>query len=350
MKHTRPSSPRGRGAASNPPNRFEPLVIEDEEPEPDQLPTVYLRDASRTILTRNQSPDIPFDVSINPYRGCEHGCTYCYARPSHELLGFSAGLDFETRIVVKHDAPTLLLRALDAPSWRPQLIGMSGVTDPYQPIERRLALTRGCLEVLASCRNPVGIVTKNALVVRDRDLLARLARHDACSVLISITTLDRTLARTMEPRASTPQRRLDAIRTLADAKIPVGVLVAPIIPGLNEHEIPTILARAADAGASSAGCGLLRLPGAVAPLFEDWLERAVPDRKAKVLNRIRSVRGGRLNDPRFVQRMRGHGPVAKHIRQLFHLARRRSGLDRRPGQLSCAAFRRPSGTQLDLFP
>ncbi|MGH7545805.1 MAG: PA0069 family radical SAM protein, partial [Gemmatimonadota bacterium] len=288
--------------------------------------------------------------SLNPYRGCEHGCVYCYARPTHEYFGLSAGLDFETKIFVKEDAPELLRKELSSPRWEPQVIVMSGVTDPYQPIERRLAITRRCLEVLEEFRSPVAIITKNHLVTRDIDLLARLAECKAASVTLSITTLDSDLQRVLEPRTCTPARRLLAIRKLADAGVPASVNVAPVIPGLTDHEIPRILEAAVEAGASAAGFTMLRLPYAVKRLFETWLEQHVPDRKGKVLGRIRDVRGGRLNDPRFGSRMRGEGPYAEQIAKLFEVTCRRLGVDRRRVGLSTSAFRRPSeGRQLSLF-
>jgi DNA repair photolyase len=311
--------------------------------------TVYLRDPSRTALAHNQSPDVGFDTSLNPYRGCEHGCVYCYARPTHEYLGFSAGLDFETRILVKEDAPALLRRELGAKRWKPEVVGLCGVTDPYQPIERRLELTRRCLRVFADYRNPVRIVTKNALVSRDIDILGELGEHRAVSVHISVTTLDAELQRVLEPRASHPSQRLKAIEALASAGIPVGVLVAPVIPGLTDHEIPAILSAAADAGARHAGHIVLRLPRGVKHLFAAWLERHFPDRREKILNRVRSLRGGRLDDPRFGSRMKGEGVFANQIHDLFELARKRSGfLDGDP-VLSTAGFRRPDDAQLQLF-
>src|SRR5690606_17272479 len=266
---------------------------------------VLLQDTTRSILAWNDSPDVGFDVGINPYRGCEHACVYCYARPTHEYLGFSAGLDFETRIMVKRQAPGLLEEALAKPSWRPRTIALSGNTDCYQPAERRLRITRRCLEVLAEFRNPVGIITKSYLVARDVDLLAELARHDAAAVVLSITTLRPELQRSMEPRAASPGRRLGAIRVLAAAGVPVGVNVAPVIPGLTDHELPSILEAAREAGASFAGMIVLRLPHGVKELFEEWLGQAVPERKAKVLNRIRALRGGALYDSRFNVRGRG---------------------------------------------
>ncbi|MFQ5350500.1 MAG: PA0069 family radical SAM protein, partial [Thermoanaerobaculia bacterium] len=297
----------------------------------------------------NESPDVGFDASINPYRGCEHGCVYCYARPTHEYLGFSAGLDFETRIIVKQDAAELLERELAAPAWRPQVLGVSGVTDPYQPVERRLGITRACLEVLARCRNPVALVTKNALVGRDADLLAELARHDAVVVWISLTTLDTDLARRLEPRCSAPSARLATMSRLAEQGIPVGALVAPVMPALNDHEIPALLAAAAEAGATYCRWILLRLPGAVAEIFPAWLDEHYPERKEKVLARIRDLRSGRLNDSRFGTRGRGEGVFARQIRDLFMAAARRHGLAVRGPELSTAAFRRPGGDQMDLF-
>ena len=342
-----------RGAAENPPNRFDPIRLErdaDWNPDDDPLPrTQFLRDRSQTIIAYNDSPDVGFDASINPYRGCEHGCIYCYARPFHEFLGFSSGLDFETKIMVKEDAPKLLREELSSPKWKPQVIAMSGVTDCYQPVERRLKLTRGCLEALAEFRNPVAIVTKNFLVTRDIDLLSALAGHRAAAVFLSLTTLDAELRGVMEPRTSPPAARLEAIRRLAQAGIPVGVLVAPVIPGLTDHEIPSLIEAAAGAGAKFAGCIPLRLPHAVAPLFEQWLATHFPDRKEKVLNRIRALRGGRLHDARFGRRMEGEGIFAEQITALFEVACRKQGIAGRHPELSTAAFRRPGGRQLALF-
>lgn len=351
----KPSGTRARGAASNPPNRFERVTLEradDWDPENDPAPTTqFLRDGSQTIITYNDSPDIPFNAGINPYRGCEHGCSYCYARISHEFLGFSAGLDFETKIMVKEDAPVLLRKELTAPKWQPQLLALSGVTDCYQPVERRLQLTRKCLAVLAEFRNPVCLITKNHLVTRDLDLLQELARHHAVEVNVSINSLDTDLARRLEPRASSPRHRLAAIAALAHAGIPVGVLVAPIIPALNDHEVAAVVAAAGNAGATWAGMEILRLPLTVAPVFQDWLERHEPLKQDKVLARIRAIRGGKLNDPRFGERMRGQGIFADQIRQLFEVARRRAGLAAQAPTLSTAAFRRPPGSQLELgFP
>jgi DNA repair photolyase len=349
---------KGRGASWNPQNRFERLEYvrdEDTPPEDDAPRTIYLRDPTRTIIATNDSPDVGFDASINPYRGCEHGCIYCYARPTHEFLGFSAGLDFETRILVKEDAPALLRAELSAKSWQPKVVAMSGVTDPYQPIERRLKLTRGCLEVLADLRNPVGVITKNHLVTRDADLLGEMAQWRGARVVVSVTTLDAALAGTMEPRTSTPELRLEAIRTLAEAGIPVGVNVAPVIPGLTDHEMPRILTAATEAGAKWASFVVLRLPWAVAPLFETWLRESFPDRAEKVLNRIRDLRGGKLYDARWRVRGRGEGIFAEQIAALFGVTCRRLGLnlgvdneENEEMELSTSAFRRPR-IQATLF-
>jgi DNA repair photolyase len=361
---------KGRGALQNPANRFERLRVEADSEvhalggtdalavldadagalDPDsplaaegggRLATELLRDTSRSLITHNDSPDVGFAFSLNPYRGCEHGCIYCYARPTHEYLGFSAGLDFESRIMVKEDAPRLLRRELASPRWQPQALAMSGVTDPYQPVERRLGITRGCLEVLAAARHPVAVITKSELVTRDIDLLVELARHQAARVFLSITTLDGDLARRMEPRASHPRERLKAVARLAAAGVPVGVMVAPVVPAITDHEIPAILEAAAAAGARAAGYTMLRLPGAVAGLFDAWLERHFPDRREKVLHRIREMRGGRLNDPRFGSRMRGEGIFAQQIDALFKSTRRRLALDQPLPELSAAAFQRP---------
>ncbi len=344
----------GRGASANPANRFEALAFEPDaedlpnDEERPRLTTKFYRDFSRTIIAHNDSPDVGFESSLNPYRGCEHGCIYCYARPTHEFLGFSAGLDFESRIMVKENASELLAAELAKPGWKPQVLAMSGVTDPYQPVERRLKITRGCLEVLARFRNPVGIITKNQLVTRDIDLLGELAAYQAAAVNISVTSLDPKMQRILEPRTSTPRARLDAIAQLRAAGIPVGVMVAPIIPGLTDHEAPAILQAAAEAGAQWAAYTVVRLPLAVAPLFARWLEEHFPERKEKVLGRIRHLRGGeRLNDPRFKSRMVGEGIFAEQIAALFAAGCKRAGIGGR-AKLSTAAFRRPN-EQLALF-
>lgn len=352
MKDNAPKLP-ARGATSNPPNRFEPIQLvrdADWNPEDDPLPrTQFFKDHSRTIIAYNESPDIPFEASLNPYRGCEHGCVYCYARPFHEYLGFSSGLDFETKIMVKEDAPKLLRAELSSPKWQPKVLAMSGVTDPYQPIERRLKITRGCLEVLAEFRNPVSIVTKNSLVARDLDLLSELARHNAAAVFISLTTLDTDLRRVMEPRTAPPAARLATIAKLAQAGVPVGVLIAPVIPGLTDHEIPSLVQAAVAAGARFAGQVPLRLPHAVAPLFEQWLEHHFVNQKEKVLNRLRALRGGRLYEAEFGKRMRGKGIFAEQMGQLFDVACRKAGIAENEINLSTAAFRRSGASQLPLF-
>jgi DNA repair photolyase len=341
---------RGRGTVRNPAGRFEPIevAIDPEYEDPDPR-TRYFRDASRTVLSTNQSPDIPFAASLNPYRGCLHACVYCYARPTHEYLGLSPGLDFETQIFVKDDAPELLAQALGRKSWKPQVIALSGVTDPYQPIERQMRITRRCLEVLVRFRNPVGLITKSGLVTRDIDVLQELAQVQAASVTLSITTLDPELARRWEPRATQPKARLATVRALADAGIPVGVNIAPVAPGLTDHEIPAILKASADAGAQWANYLILRLPFGVKDLFADWLETHYPARRNKVLHRVQAVRGGALNDPRFGTRMRGTGLFAEQIKMMFLLARKRAGLAESGPELQTAHFRRAAGNQLELF-
>lgn len=345
---------RGRGIGWNPANRFERLHVERSgwtDPDDPGPETVLLEDATRSILSFNESPDVGLDVGINPYRGCAHGCAYCFARPTHEYLGLSAGLDFETRLLVKLGAPELLREALSRRSWVPRPIMLSGNTDAYQPVERRLRITRRCLEVLAEARNPVAITTKSWLVTRDVDLLQELASHRAVAVTLSVTTLRPELARSLEPRAATPARRLGAIRVLASAGIPVGVNVAPVIPGLTDHELPAILEAAADAGATFAGMIVLRLPHGVKELFAGWLEQHAPDRKEKVLNRVREMRGGALYTSDFATRGRGEGPWAEHLQAFFRLARERHGLDSKP-VLSADSFRRPgvrAPDQIELF-
>jgi len=336
----------GRGSSYNPLNRFESVVLVPDGSV--ESSTQFFKDNSRSIVAYNDSPDVGFRASVNPYRGCEHGCIYCYARPTHEHLGFSAGLDFETRILVKEDAPGLLRKELASPRWKPQVVALSGVTDPYQPVERRLGLTRACLEVFSAFRNPVAIITKNHLVTRDVDVLGELASHDAVVVFISVTTLDGDLCGRMEPRTSHPHLRLDAIRAMSDAGIPVGVFVAPVIPALTEHEMPAILAAAAEAGAVCASYSLLRLPFSVKDLFERWLEEHLPDRKEKVLNRIRETRGGRLNESSFKTRMKGRGVLAEQVGALFRISCRKVGLTSRTWDLSTASFRAET-KQLSLF-
>jgi len=344
---------RGRGASHNPANRFIPLYYDEDparlDPEGPAPRTQFFVDRTRSIIAQNDSPDVGFTHSINPYRGCEHGCSYCYARPYHEYLGMSAGLDFETKIMVKEDAPRLLRRELLSPKWEPVVLSMCGVTDAYQPIERRLKISRRCLEVLAEFRNPVGIVTKNHLVTRDIDLLQELARHHASCVFLGITTLDDDLAGKMEPRATRPSGRLKAISELAAVGIPAGVMIAPVIPGLTDHEMPAILKAAADAGATFAAYTLLRLPYAVKDVFLHWLEQQYPERKEKVLSRIREFREGKLTDSRFEYRGRGEGNWAELLRDMFRLHRARVGIGPHGPGLSTAAFRRPGPAQGLLF-
>jgi DNA repair photolyase len=350
---------KGRGAGFNTPNRFDALTREvlppdlhtdEEDGTRSVIPTRYYEDSSRSILARNDSPDIPFTFSLNPYRGCEHGCIYCYARPSHEYLGFSAGIDFESKIMVKKDAPELLAKALGAKGWVPQTVTMSGNTDPYQPAERRLALTRKCLEVFLEYRNPVSIITKNALVLRDLDILGAMARLDLIHVMLSITSLDGDLIRIMEPRTSAPHLRLEAVGKLAECGIPVGVNIAPVIPGLTDEEIPSILQAAAARGARGASYILVRLPGSVRDLFTEWLEREIPGKRSRILNRIRETRGGNLSDPRFHTRQTGEGEIASSVKSLFTLAASRAGIaGGRWPELSTSHFRRVSPGQRDLF-
>lgn len=359
-------TPPARGAGINPPNRFELLQLDlepdallDDDGNALPLRTQFYRDDTQEIIAWNNSPDVGFSAGCSPYRGCEHGCAYCFARPYHEYLGWSSGLDFESRILVKERAPELLRVALSRKSWKPQVVAMSAATDAYQPIERKLRLTRKCLEVFAEFRNPVVTITKNYLVTRDIDILAELAKWNAVGVCISLTTLDPEIAKTLEPRASSPSRRLAAIRELTSAGVPVRVLTAPIIPGLTDHEIPALLAAAKDAGAIAAGYTVVRLPHSVKPIFENWLERHRPGEKEKILGRIREMRDGKLYRAEFGTRMTGTGPAAERLDQLFEVSARRVGLPSRRDdaetgvrmerdELSTAHFRVPSA-QMDLF-
>jgi DNA repair photolyase len=344
---------RGRGAGLNPANRFEPIRLHilgehlDEQacehPGGVQVRTAVYADDARSVLNRVDSPDLPFKWTLNPYRGCEHGCIYCYARPGHEYFGLSSGLDFETKIFAKREAPGLLRRELAKRSWRGEPIVISGVTDGYQPIERELNLTRACLELLAECGQPVSIVTKNRLVTRDVDLLARLAAHGSASVAISLTTLDAGLARILEPRASSPSDRLAAMRELSSAGVPVTVMTAPIIPAINDRELPALLEAAAEAGATHAGLVLLRLPYQNKALFLEWLSRHFPDRASRVESLIRQMRGGELYDASFGTRMRGEGAYAEQIAGTFRVFAQRYGLDRPMPTLRNDRFTRPIG-------
>lgn len=363
----RPAPARhGRGAVSNPPIRFEAAerVLADDgwgslDAEFADLPpleTTLIRDQSRSAITRNTSPDLGFDRSINPYRGCEHGCVYCFARPSHAYLGYSPGLDFETKLLFKPDVARLLERELRRPSYRAKPITLGANTDPYQPIERRLKLTREVLEVLLRFRHPVSIVTKSASILRDRDLLGALAAEGLVHVFLSVTTLDPRLARVMEPRASAPALRLKAVAALRAADVPVGVLAAPMIPGVNDAELESILAAAAAHGAARAGYVLLRLPLELREIFEAWLREHLPDRADRVLSLIRSTRSGSLYDATFGERFTGSGPYADMLAQRFTLAARRHGLADRMHSLDPGRFRVPeptapaaAGAQMALF-
>lgn len=352
-----PARLRGRGAVSNRSGRFEVearVGFDDGWDLDEALPplrTEVAIDASRTVIARNTSPDIPFDRSINPYRGCEHGCVYCFARPGHAYLGLSPGLDFETRLLAKPDAPRLLAAELARPGYRPAPIAIGSSTDPYQPVEARMRIMRGILEVLRDCAHPVTIVTKGALVERDIDILGPMAAARLVAVGVSVTSLDRRLARAMEPRAPAPERRLAAIRALAAAGVPVRVMVAPVIPGLNDAEIEAILAAARDAGATTAGYVALRLPREVAGLFREWLEATFPGRARRVMAGVRALHGGRDYDPDWGKRMTGEGVEAELTARRFRLARARLGLDRRGPPLDVAAFRPPprDPRQLRLF-
>ncbi|MFU8812567.1 MAG: PA0069 family radical SAM protein [Balneolaceae bacterium] len=342
------SALRGRGVAANPKGRFESkeVTYTSERKRPK---TTILNGHAAGIISTNASPDIPFDVSLNPYRGCEHGCAYCYARPTHEFLGMSAGLDFETKIVAKRDAPQLLRETIAKPSWKPQVLVMSGVTDPYQPVERELKLTRGCIQVLSETRHPLVIITKNGTVTRDIDLLLPLAGVGAVRVVVSVTSLDRDLIGVLEPRTSRPEKRLQAIRELSRAGIPVHVNIAPIIPGLNDTEVVSILEAVKEAGALSASYTLVRLPYGVKDLFSDWLAIHFPDRKEKVLNHIRACKGGVLNRSEFGDRFSGTGAYARQIAAQVAIHKKRLGLDVPHPPLQANAFRRPQTAQLRLF-
>jgi DNA repair photolyase len=349
------SSIKGRGALSNPPGRFDKLTQTFEhdgwyeEEAPNKLETTVMPEPARSIISRNDSPDIGFGQSINPYRGCEHACIYCYARPSHGYLGLSPGLDFETRIFYKADAAKLLEAELAAPKYRCSPIMLGANTDPYQPIEKKLQVTRSILEVLSRCRHPVNITTKSALVVRDVDLLGALARDGLARVMFSIPTLDPDMKRILEPRAAAAAAKLKAMRVLADAGVTVGVLVAPIIPVLTEHEIESVLEAAHAAGASLAGYTVLRLPWEVKDLFREWLAEHFPDRAAHVMSQVRAMRGERDNDPDFGTRMHATGPVAQLLRQRFQLACRRLGFpDERNTALPTNLFRPPGRTHPQL--
>jgi DNA repair photolyase len=374
---------RGRGALSNAVGRYETqtrVLVDDgwsigQEKRPSAFPsgratddgfddgwreedgaapalrTEVIRDATRSIITRNKSPDISFDQSINPYRGCEHGCIYCFARPTHAYLGMSPGADFESRLFAKPNAAELLAKELSAPGYVPKVIAIGTNTDPYQPIEKNMRIMRSILEVMRDFRHPVGIVTKSPLVMRDIDILSAMAKEGLAKVALSVTTLDRKLARAMEPRAGTPQRRLEAIRALSQAGIPTGVMFAPAIPALNDGEMEAVLSAAVDCGATSAGYVLLRLPLEIKDLFREWLEAHEPNRAKHVMSLIRSMRGGKDYDAQWNVRMKGTGPYAEMIARRFHMAVKRLGLNRAVRPLSLTKFRRPArtGDQLSLF-
>ena len=348
---------RGRGAASNASGRFEPqarVVFDDGWQSLEELPpfkTFVQEERARKVITRNNSPDLGFDRSINPYRGCEHGCIYCYARPTHAFQGLSPGLDFETKLFVKPDAPELLARELAAPDYQPKMIAMGTNTDPYQPIERKWRVTRRILEVLRDANHPVGIVTKSSLVMRDIDILSEMAAKKLAKVALSVTTLDPRLARAMEPRASTPSKRLEAIRALTNAGIPTAVMVAPIIPAINDSEIERILDAAADAGVTEAGYVMLRLPLEIKDLFREWLNEHFPNKFNHVISLVRDLHGGKDYDSTFGKRQTGSGPYAWSIGRRFELACRRLELNRRRLRLTTSLFKPPErkGNQLDLF-
>lgn len=350
---------KDRGASSNLAGRFEALIVEkaDDGWYQDEIvespSETVLPDRARSVITSNDSPDVGFEVSINPYRGCAHGCVYCFARPSHAYLGLSPGLDFETKIVFKPEAPRLLEKELSRASYKPGVIVLGSNTDPYQPVERTLALTRGILDVLERFNNPVAIITKSAGVLRDADILARMAAKNLAKVHISLTTLDPALARVMEPRAASPSRRLAAIGELAVQNIPVGVMAAPMILGLNDAELETILEAAAKAGAQSAHLSLLRLPHELGPLFTDWLEKYLPERASHVLSLVRQSRAGQLNDPRFFARFAGSGPHVDMLHQRFDRAIRKFFLKHKGTSLDCSHFAVPRATpaaaQMSLF-
>ena len=351
---------KGRGAQFNPKNRFERLRVEkfynDEidsfysEGNPkERIATQYFKDTSRSVISVNNSEDIDFDYSFNPYRGCEHGCIYCYARPSHEYLGFSSGLDFETKIMVKENAPELLEKELKKKSYKPDIIIFSGNTDCYQPIESKLKITRKALEVCLKYGNPVGLITKNALVLRDIDILKEMSKKDLVSVTLTITSMDKSLISKMEPRTSVPLKRLETISKLAENNIPVGVNIAPVIPGLNDEEIPSILKAASELGAEYAGFILLRLPYSVKDLFVNWLSNEFPQKANKIINRIKDIRGGKLNNSEFGKRFSGEGEFAETIKSLFAISCKKYGLNKRDYQLSVQNFRKKANEQLEMF-
>lgn len=352
---------RTRGTGNNPHNRFQPIVTDrqvddgwyraqEDELNPDSLATSVSDELVKTIISRNRSPDVPFDQSINPYRGCEHGCIYCFARPTHAYWDMSPGLDFETRLIAKSNAAARLRAELDKPNYRCSAIALGVNTDAYQPIEKQRRITRQLLEVLLEYRHPVTIITKGALILRDLDLLSELAASGLCSVRVSLTTLDNDLKRRMEPRTAAPSTRLRIIRELTAAGVPAGIILGPVIPFVNDHELEAILEAASDAGGTRASWIMLRLPHEIAELFEDWLRRHFPDRASHVMNRIRDLRGGKVYDSTFGIRMTGQGPYADLIRQRFNRKARALGMARHEAEpLRTDLFRRADGQQLSLL-
>ena len=349
---------RGRGARTNATGRFQAETREafddgwtPDDIEPAQLTTTVSPEKAKVIITRNDSPDVSFSASINPYRGCEHGCIYCYARPAHAFMGLSPGLDFESKLFFKPEAATLLERELSNPRYAPEVIHIGGNTDPYQPQERRLRVTRQIIEVLGRFNHPFSIISKSALILRDLDLLAPLAERKLVRVAISITSLDRKLSRSMEPRAATPERRLAAVRALSQAGVPVMVMFAPAIPGLNDHEMEAVLEASAEAGARGAAYVALRLPLEIADLFQEWLASDHPDRASRVMSLVRQMRGGKTYDSQWGQRMTGQGPIADLMARRFAVAKTRYGLAGRLGDLDLTRFQPPprAGDQIDLF-
>jgi DNA repair photolyase len=349
---------KGRGARLNPKNRFEKLSVEDlifddwsdlEEQKEENILTEYYLDESKTVIAKNDSYDVGFDYSFNPYRGCEHGCIYCYARPTHEYLGFSSGIDFETRIMVKPDSALLLEKELQRKNYEPDVIIFSGNTDCYQPVEKKLQITRDALRVCLKYGNPVAIITKNALIQRDIDIIKEMAELGIVSVTVSVTTLDKGLVRKMEPRTSTPEMRLKTIEVFAEKNIPVGVNVAPVIPGLNDKEIPNILREASSRGAEFAGYIMLRLPYSVKDLFIEWINREFPEKASKVINSIKSVRNGKLNSSEFGVRFRGEGELADTVKRLFQISCAKYGLNKRTFGLTTEHFKSNHTAQMQLF-
>jgi DNA repair photolyase len=349
---------RGRGARTNASGRYESNTREafddgwtPEDVEPVQLVTTVTPEKAKVIITRNDSPDVGFSASINPYRGCEHGCIYCYARPAHAYMGLSPGLDFESKLFFKPEAARLLERELSRPTYVPEVIHIGGNTDPYQPQERRLRITRQVIEVLSRFNHPFSVISKSGLILRDLDLIAPMAERNLVRVAISITTLDRKLARSMEPRAATPGKRLDAVKRLTDAGVPTVVMFAPCIPGLNDHEMEAVLEQAAAAGASGAGYVALRLPMEIADLFQEWLATDHPDRASRVMSLVRQIRGGKTYDAQWGKRMKGEGPIAALMSRRFATAKRRYGMGEKLPPLDLSLFRVPpkAGDQIDLF-